>query len=47
VEGWEARRDEYVAEVDRIVTDAEGWAREQNWLVHRGSKTITEDRFGT
>jgi hypothetical protein len=47
VEGWEAKRDEWVAAVDQIITEAEAWAREQNWLVHRGTKTITEDQIGT
>jgi hypothetical protein len=47
VEGWNVKRDEWVAAVDRLVTEAEGWAREQNWLAHRGSKTITEDQLGT
>ena len=47
IEGWEAKRDEWVAAVDQIITEAEAWAREQNWLVHRGSKTFTEDGLGT
>ncbi len=36
-----------MAAVDQIITEAEAWAREQNWLVHRGSKTITQEGFGT
>ena len=47
VENWEAQRDEWVAAVDRIITEAEAWATEQHWFVHRGPKTITEDRIGT
>jgi len=47
VEGAEAKRDEWVAAVDEIVTAAEAWAREQNWVVQRGSKTITEKGIGT
>ncbi len=47
IEGADVKRDEWVAAVDQIVTAAEAWAREQNWLVHRGSKTITEEGIGT
>src|SRR6478672_10880470 len=47
VENWEAERDEWVAAVERIVDDAESWAREQPWFVHRDRKTITEDRIGS
>jgi hypothetical protein len=34
VENWEAERDEWVAAVERMVDDAEAWAREQSWFVH-------------
>ena len=47
VEHWEAQRDEWVAAVEQVVSDAEAWATEQHWLVHRGPKTITESRLGT
>jgi len=47
VEGWDAKRDEWVAAVDQLVTEAEAWAHEQNWLVHRGSKTFTDEGLGT
>ena len=43
---WEAQRDEWVAAVERVVSDAEAWATEQKWFVHRGPKTITEDPIG-
>jgi hypothetical protein len=46
VENWEAVRDEWVAAVERIADDAEAWALEQQWFVHRGRKPITEDRIG-
>jgi hypothetical protein len=47
VENWEAHRDEWVAAVERIVSDAEAWATEQQWFVHRDRKTITESRLGS
>jgi hypothetical protein len=47
VENWQAKRDEWVAAVEQIAADAEAWAQEQQWLVHRGRKTLTEDKFGT
>jgi hypothetical protein len=43
----EGRRDEWVAAVEQLVSDAETWATEQHWFVHRGPKTITERRLGT
>jgi hypothetical protein len=47
VENGKARRDDWVAAVERVVSDAEAWAAEQHWSVHRGPKTITERRLGT
>ncbi len=47
VENWEAVRDEWVTAVERIAGDVELSAREQQWLVHRGAKPITEDRIGS
>jgi hypothetical protein len=47
VEHWEAERDEWVAAVERIADDVEAWTREQQWLVHRDWKTITEDQIGS
>jgi hypothetical protein len=46
-ESREAQRDEWVAAVEQLVSDAETWATEQHWSVHRGPKTITERRLGT
>jgi hypothetical protein len=46
-ENGEAERDEWVAAVEQIVSDAEAWATEQHWFVHRGPKTITESGIGT
>ena len=42
-----ADRDEWVAAVERIVADAEAWATEQHWFVHRDRKTITEGGLGS
>jgi hypothetical protein len=47
VESREEQRDEWVAAVEQIMSDAEAWATEQHWSVHRGPKTITEGRLGT
>ena len=47
VESDEGQRDEWVAAVEQVVSDAEAWATEQHWSVHRGPKTITESRLGT
>jgi hypothetical protein len=47
VESDEGRRDDWVAAVEQIVSDAEAWATEQHWSVHRGPKTITERLLGT
>jgi hypothetical protein len=47
VEDGEAQRDEWVAAVEQIVSDAEAWATEQKWFVHRGPKTITEGPVGS
>jgi hypothetical protein len=47
VENREAERDEWVAAVEQLISDAETWAMGQNWFVHRGPKTITESRIGT
>ncbi len=47
VESDEEQRDDWVAAVEQVVSDAEAWAMEQHWLVHRGPKTITEDRIGS
>jgi hypothetical protein len=47
VESREAQRDDWVAAVEQVVSDAKTWATEQHWLVHRGPKTITESRLGS
>jgi hypothetical protein len=43
----QAERDEWVAAVEQVVSDAEAWATEQHWFVHRGPKTITEGPIGS
>lgn len=47
VESCEEQRDEWVAAVEQLISEAETWATEQHWSVHRGPKTITEGRLGT
>jgi hypothetical protein len=47
VENREAERDDWAASVERLIDEAEAWAREQPWFVHRDWKTITEDRIGS
>jgi hypothetical protein len=46
-ENGEAERDEWIAAVEQVISDAETWATEQHWFVHRGPKTITEAPIGT
>lgn len=46
-ENRDAQRDEWIAAVEQIVSDAEAWATEQHWFVHRGPKTITEPALGS
>jgi hypothetical protein len=46
VENWEQVRDEWVAAVEQLVGDAEGWARTQGWATRREPKAMTEDRLG-
>ena len=46
-ENGDAQRDEWIAAVEQVVSDAEAWATEQHWFVHRGPKTITEPALGS
>ena len=46
-EDGEAEREEWIAAVGQVISDAETWATEQHWFVHHGPKTITEDRIGS
>jgi hypothetical protein len=46
VEDAEAVREEWIAAVEQVISDAEAWATEQHWFVHRSPKTITEDGIG-
>ena len=46
VENGEAVREEWIAAVERVISDAEAWATERHWFVHRSPKTITEDDIG-
>ena len=46
-EDEEAQRDEWVAAVEQVISDAEAWATEQKWFVHRDGKTITEEPIGS
>jgi hypothetical protein len=40
-------REDWLAELERLVADAEGWSAEQDWLVERETKPISESRLGT
>lgn len=46
VENWEAVRDEWIAAVERLITDAETWANTQGWTTRRDPKTIAEEPLG-
>ena len=43
----DAQRDEWIAAVEQVISDAEAWSTEQHWFVHRGPKTITEPALGS
>lgn len=47
VENWEQVRDEWVAEVERFMDEAEAWSKEKGWGVLREPKTIDDDRLGS
>ncbi|MFO0809091.1 MAG: hypothetical protein U0746_10740 [Gemmataceae bacterium] len=48
VAGHEAERDEWVAAVEALVAEVEGWASGwQDWATRRVPKTISEDPIGT
>lgn len=47
VENWEAVRDEWVAAVEQLISEAETWAARQDWGTLREPKTITEDGIGS
>jgi hypothetical protein len=45
-ENGKAVREEWIAAVEQVISDAEAWATEQHWFVHRDPKTITDDDNG-
>jgi hypothetical protein len=47
VENWEQKRDEWVVEVERLVSEAETWAQAEGWLTHREARTLTEELIGS
>lgn len=47
VENWEQVRDDWVAEVNRLVAEVEAWAGRHGWGTLRDDKAIAEDRIGT
>jgi hypothetical protein len=46
VENWEQVRDEWVRAVEQLVSDVEGWCREQDWPTRRIDKRLEESRIG-
>jgi hypothetical protein len=46
VENWEQVRDEWVEAVEKLITEAEGWARRREWTTKRDAKRVEEDRLG-
>jgi hypothetical protein len=46
VENWEKTRDEWIAEVDRLIADLERWAARRDWGTRREDKEIVEDGIG-
>jgi hypothetical protein len=47
VENWEQVRDEWIAEVHRVIAEAETWSEERGWGTLRDHRTITEDPIGS
>lgn len=46
VENWERVRYEWLAEIDRVLADAERWSANQGWATLRDDRTLTEDEIG-
>jgi hypothetical protein len=46
VENWEQVRDEWVRAVEQLVTEVEGWCRENQWPTRRIDKRLEESRIG-
>jgi len=47
VENWERVRDEWVAEIERLISEAESWCGELDWGTRREPMMIEEDELGT
>lgn len=45
-ENLEAVRDEWLARLEALVSDVEGWAQASGWRTRRGTKTLRERRLG-
>ncbi len=42
----ETRRDEWIAAVERLIADAEGWSRSRGWRPERQRKAVRDDPAG-
>lgn len=47
VENWEAIRDEWVAAVEALITDAESWCATRGWRSERQAKPVYERGIGS
>ena len=47
VENWQQVRDEWVAEINRLFAEVEGWAQHRGWGTLRDEKTLGEERLGS
>src|SRR5262245_51690372 len=46
VKNWKKERAEWLAALEQLMNDAETWARENDWVTRRDTKTIQEEQLG-
>ncbi len=47
LDNGQSARARWIAAVEQVISDAESWATEARWFVHRDPKTITEEDAGS
>jgi hypothetical protein len=47
VENWQQVRDDWVAELNRVIAEAEEWAHQRGWGTLRDDRTIRENEIGS
>jgi hypothetical protein len=43
---WDKTREDWRKLVESLMADIEKWSQEQNWLVHKEQKLLTEEHLG-